>query len=546
MHNSEGDSEILLTGSRVYTADPINPWAEAVLIRGNRLAFVGREADARALAGSAAEHIHTSGGLVLPGFNESHVHMTLGSHALGILNLAGALTFAAMEDRLRDYAARHPEKPWIEAYGLPYEPLSGLSVPPCKALDTIIPDRPVILNAIDYHSSWINSAALQLAGIERGAELPLPNEVVVDADGFATGMLKERLAHDCVLRHIAEPTEAQKDDALRRAMQYLNSLGITSVQNMDGDLERLLQYERLRGRGELSVRASHYLNIRRAAHRDRLPEFAELTRKYSDDWNFTNGIKLFIDGVVEAKTALMLEGYSDGSGETGVPDMELEAYHDIVVEADRLNIDVATHAIGDRGVRLTLDAYEDAQRAHGGSRNRRHRVEHIEVGNPTDIPRFARLGVTASMQPYHAVPGVDPDVATWAKMVGAARVPYAFPWRRLLEAGAAMSFGSDWPVVTPDVRDGLRAAVARECVVNADSGGWQPQQCVSLAQALDAYTSGGAYAEHREQSKGKLTAGFLADVTVLGGNLFKLRPSEYVAVPVQLTILDGRVVHRAG
>jgi predicted amidohydrolase YtcJ len=225
--------------------------------------------------------------------------------------------------------------------------------------------------------------------------------------------------------------------------------------------------------------------------------------------------------------------------------MDPGAYRAIVVAADALGMDVATHAIGDRGIRLALDAYEAAQRANGGRRDRRHRIEHIEVGHPSDLPRFGRLGVTASMQPFHAAPTGDPRFTPWTRMVGPARESYAFAWRSLLETGAPLAFGSDWPVVTPDVRVGLHTALTRTNAVGVPAGGWQPQQCVTLAQALDAYTRGAAYAEAQDDAKGTLRAGLLADVTVFAQDLFRLRPAEILAAEIALVVVDGRVVHRA-
>ncbi len=533
----------LITGGRVYTADPAHPWAEAVVLEGERIAFVGGEAEARERARNA-EQLHVPGGLVLPGLNESHVHMTGGSDALTTVNLDGIATATVLLERLRSYAAENPDLPYIQGYGVSYEWLDGLQTPERLALDTVVADRPVLLLALDFHSAWVNSEAIRRAGIERGAGVPLPNEVVVDASGLATGMLKERLAVDLVRRLFPVPTEQERDDRLCHAMQFLNSLGITSVQNMDGDLARLEQYARLRERGDLTVRAYHYMSVRDTTPREKLTEFAALTRQYADSWNRTRGIKLFIDGVVEAKTALMLEPYADGSDDTGVPDIELGLYREIVVEADRLGMDVATHAIGDRGVRLTLDAYEAAAAANGGRRDRRHRVEHIEVGNARDIPRFRALGVTASMQPFHAVPGGDPTGTPWTRLVGPAREPYSFPWRSLAESGADLCFGSDWPVVTPDVRIGLAAAVSRRNRDGLPAGGWQTQQCVTLSQALDAYTRGGAYAEARDHLKGRLRPGLLADVTIFAQDLFALRPHEIKQAKIAATIVGGRIVHR--
>jgi predicted amidohydrolase YtcJ len=247
---------------------------------------------------------------------------------------------------------------------------------------------------------------------------------------------------------------------------------------------------------------------------------------------------------VEAKTAWMIEPYADGSGDIGEPDMDPEVYREIVIAADALDMDVATHAIGDRGVRTALDAYEAAQQANGGRRDRRHRVEHIEVGNPEDQPRFGRLGVTASMQPLHAAPTTDPSTTPWTKLVGPEREPYAFAWRRLLEMGARLSFGSDWPVVTIDARTGIHTAITRTNMEGEPAGGWQPQLNVTLAQALDAYTSGAAYAERQEHLKGTLRRGMLADIAAFAQNPFTLHPNEILTMDVALTVIDGRPVHR--
>jgi len=535
---------VLITGSRVYTADPAFPWAEAVLTRGTSIAFVGSEAEARAQAPAGTESVHVPGGLIVPGLNESHVHLSLAAANLPLLNLEGVVTPDQLQQRLRDYGAAHPDRAWIQGYGLFYEALTGLDQPPRLVLDAAVPDRPVLVTAFDGHSAWANTTALEQAGIAQGAAMPRPSEVVVDpVSSLATGTLKEH-ARDLIVRWIAQPTVAERDDMLCQAVRHMTRLGVTSVQNMDGDLERLEQYERLRAHGDLTVRAYHYMSMREEMPRACLDEFAELTRRYTDPWNRTRGIKLFIDGVVESKTALLLESYADGSGETGVPDMDPEAYREIVVAADRLGMDVATHAIGDRGVRLALDAYEAAQERNGGRRGRRHRVEHIEVIHPRDIPRFGQLGVTASMQPLHAAPTTDPRFSPWTRLVGPAREPYAFAWHRLLEAGAPLAFGSDWPVVTPDVRRGLHTALTRTNRANEPTGGWQPQLGVTLTQALDAYTRGGAYAEGQDDVKGILRPGLLADMTAFTRDLFAVSPDEIPAVEIALTVVDGRIVHR--
>ncbi len=305
----------------------------------------------------------------------------------------------------------------------------------------------------------------------------------------------------------------------------MNSLGITSFQNMDGDPERVAWFERLHAEGKLSLRSHFYMSMREHYPRERLQEFAAVMRAHQSEWNLVRGIKMFIDGVIESKTALLLDPYADGSQDTGVPDMDPQAHFEIAVEADRLGMDVATHAIGDKGVRLSLDAYEAAARATPGRSHRRHRIEHIETIHPSDIRRFAGLGVTASMQPLHSVPNGDPRTSPWTTLVGPAREPWAFPWRLLTQSGAVLAFGSDWPVVTPDPRIGIHAALTRRTMQGEPPGGWQPQQCLTLAETLLAYTRGGAYAESMEESKGILREGALADIACFDQDLFALSPT---------------------
>jgi len=545
-----GDTEdrgLLITGARVYTADPARPWAEAIVTRGGRIVYVGGDADARRQTTPRTEHIHLSGTLVTPGLNDSHIHLSWGAGTFGMVNLEGAHTLPALRGALRAYAAAHPSRPWIEGFGLPYEAFTGLEGPERLVLDEAVPGRPVYLRAYDWHTSWANTIALERSGLAHGAALPPPNAVVVDAaTGLATGRLTEKLAQDLVEQLIPAPSQHESDDLLCGAMRHVNGFGVTSVQNMDGDAARVEQYERLRARDALTVRAAHYLRVRADTPRDHLDVFAELARAQAGPatlWNRMRGVKLFIDGVVESNTALMLAPYGP-SGEMGVADIDPAVYREIVVVADALGLAVATHAIGDRGVRLALDAYEEAGRANGDNPARRLRVEHVEVVHPTDIPRFADLGVTASMQPLHAILGGDPRTTPWTALVGPEREPYAFAWRALLDAGARLSFGSDWPIVTPDPRLGLYAAVTRRALNGAPPGGWQPQQAVTLAQALDAYTRGAAYAEGQEGVKGTLRAGMPADLTVFARDPFALAAADIPAVDIALTVVDGRVVHR--
>ena len=535
--------DILITGGRVYTADPWHPWAEAVLLRGNRILYVGTEIEARARAADAAERVHVPGSLVLPGLNDSHIHTDWGGRALRMLDLEGVITAAELQERLRIFASAHPDREWIEGTGLGYEPLQD-DPAPRRTLDAVVADRPVYLRGFDWHTVYANTRALERAGILRGAAVPLPNEVVVDRGGLATGVLKERLAFELVEACIPAHTDAEQDQSLLDAMRYLNSFGITSVQNMHGDTETLARYLRLAEQGEQTVRALHYMRVNGATPGDRLPEFAEYARRHTGAWNRVAGIKMFMDGVVESKTALMLAPYSDGSGEIGVPDIDPEIHRRFTLHADALGMQVATHAIGDRAVRLTIDHYQAAAEING-TVGRRHRVEHIEVLDAADLPRFARWGITASMQPLHCAPTIDPSQTPYTTLLGPERLPGAFPWRSILETGALLAFGSDWPIVTPDPLKGLHVALTRTNVQGLPPEGYGPQQCVTLAQALDAYTRVAAHAEFQEDQKGVLRAGMLADVTVLSRDLFTAGTGAILGTTALLTVVGGRIVYRS-
>jgi predicted amidohydrolase YtcJ len=541
MAHSDPIGDLLITGGRVYTADYRSPWAEAVLLRGDRIAYVGRASEARAAAAPGAEHVHLHGGLVLPGLNDSHIHTDWGGDALQMLDLADVVTLEELQERLRRYAAQHPEREWIEGTGLGYEALFAEPVPRL-ALDAAVADRPVYLRALDWHTAWSNTHALARAGILDGAAVPLPNEVVLDEVGRASGMLKERLAFTLVEHCIPVPSPAEAEARLLEAMRYLNRMGVTSVQNMHGDPQLFARYQALGERQ--TVRALHYMRL----HEDTLPatleEFAAMARRYRSGWNRVNGVKFFIDGVVESRTAMMLAPYADGSGDLGVPDMDPAIYRELVLASDRLGMQIATHAIGDRGVRTALDAYEGAMEANGTRGRHRHRVEHIEVLHWDDLARFARSGITASMQPLHCAPTIDPDQTPYSALLGPERLPNAFAWRSLLESGAHLSFGSDWPIVTPDAMQGLHVALTRTSTGGLPRGGYQPQQCLTLAQALDAYTCGAAYAEFQEDEKGRLQPGMLADVAVLSRDPFSAGTESILGTEVWLTVVGGRAVYR--
>lgn len=531
---------LLITGARVYTGDRLHPWAEAIAIQSGLLLHVGSERDARSCLDANVEHLHVPGGLAVPGLNDSHTHLSYAARTLSLLNLEGILSVTETLARLGDFARNHPEREWLEGFGLPYETFASLDRPVRLLLDEAAGTFPVFLRAFDYHSAWCNTEALRRAGLERAS---LPGVESDGATGLATGTLREHVAMDAVASAMPPWTERQRDDALTEAMRAVNRLGVTSVQNMDGDAERLEQYARLASRGLLTVRAAHYLRFPQNDLLPSLPTLAELKAGYADPWNRAAGLKVFLDGVVETKTAWMQDPYCDGSGDTGGPVMDPELHGAVVLEADRLGIDVATHAIGDRAVHVALNHYGAARRRNPGG-DTRHRIEHIEVVRPSDLDRFAPLGVTASMQPYHGNPP-DAKHTIWNQRVGREREAFAFAWSSVLRHGAALAFGSDWPIVSADPRLGIRTALTRTNEQGFPIGGWQPQERLTLSQILDAYTRGAAHAERQETFKGVLRAGMAGDVTVFGRDPFALEPSAIPEAPIAATIVAGRVVHRS-
>ncbi len=475
------------------------------------------------------------------GFIDSHIHFLEGSLALEQLSLDGSNAKAEMQERLRDYSRAHPGKSWLLGRGWVYNAFAPTGLPHKKLIDEIVSDRPVLLEAYDGHTIWVNPRALQEAGITRETPDPPHGTIVRDASGEPIGVLKEA-AMDLVRRVVPEPTAAQKLAALQRGLREAAEAGLTSVVNATGSEEEIELYRELERRGRLTLRTYTALNVRPGLTDKELKQFERIRRRYRSSWVRAGVIKGFVDGVIESHTAALLEPYSDDPSQRGGLNYAPEALTRLVRELDRRGFQVMLHAIGDRGVRVALDAIEAANRANG-PRNRRHRLEHIETLSSPDIPRFARLGVIASFQPHHCYP--DPNLEqTWARNVGPARLPRSFAWREVAAAGTRLAFGSDWPVVTLAPLVGLQTAVTRQTHAGEPSGGWVGHQKLTLEQALAGYTLDGAYAQFRDDVLGSLAPGKWADLVVLSRNLFELPPFEIHKVKVEMTVVGGKIVYR--
>jgi len=537
-----GPADLVVLNGRVFAADGRGTAAEAVAIRGNTIRRVGTTGEIESLRGPSTITVDARGGTVLPGFNDAHLHFVSGGLALEKANLLDATTLPEIEARISAFAAAHPDRPWVLGRGWFYEPFEG-GLPTREILDRLVPDRPAHMVAYDGHTLWVNSKALTAAGITRHTRDPKNGTIVRDPKtGEPTGVLKEA-AKALVNDVVPQPTREDRLAALRAAVREAHRFGVTSVQNAHGDAEEFELYDELRRRGELKVRVYSALETGGEADGRTADRFDALWKKYPDDPLFKTGaVKLFIDGVVEAHTAAMLAPYANAPTR-GTPLMTARALDRVVALFDRRGWQVMIHAIGDRGIRMALDAFERAaSRNPAPARGRRHRVEHIETTDPADIPRFGRLGVIASMEPFHANPNPS-QMDVWSRNVGPARASRGWVWGSIAASGGRLAFGSDWPVVTLDPRMGVNMAVNRTTPDGRPPGGWNPGQKLPLARVLEAYTSGAAWASFDEDRKGTLAPGRLADLVILSHDLFALPPAKLLDAVVTTTIFDGRVVY---
>ena len=536
-------ADTIVTHARVYTVDGAHPWAEAVAIAGGNLVAVGTEKEIAAYRGPATRVIDAEGRLVLPGFTDTHVHFLSGSTALTQVPLAGTKSVAEVQERVKKYAAEHPGHGWILGRGWDYSLFGAEALPNRKDLDAVLPNRPALLTAYDGHTTWANSKALELAGITRDTPDPPNGKIVRDANGEATGALKEAGSR-LVRKLIPAPTRDQNLVALRRGFAEANRFGVVRVHSCGGDFDSFDLYEELRQHGELTVRfyISYFLDPPELTTEE--IEKVEAARKqYTGPWLSGGAVKTMIDGVIESHTAFMLSPYSDDPALTGKPFWDAVKYKAAIAELDRRKFQIFTHAIGEGGVRLVLDAYRDAAAANG-VRDARHRIEHIETITAADIPRFGSQGVIASMQPLHSYPDAD-TLDVWARNAGPDRASRAWPWRPILAGGGHLAYGSDWPVVTISPWPGLQTAVTRQTHEGTPAGGWQPNLAITIQQAVEAYTLGAAYAGHLEKTEGSLEAGKVADLIVVSQDIFKVDPHTLDKTEVLLTMVGGKVVYKS-
>jgi predicted amidohydrolase YtcJ len=537
-------ADIIVIHGRVYTEDSKQPWAQAVAIYHGKIVAVGADPVIERLRGMGTKVINAGGKLVLPGFVDCHVHFIDGSLSLGRVKLEGAKDPAGIQKRLREYAAEHPGDDWILGRGWNYAMFGAETLPDKKYLDEIFPDRPVFLEGYDGHTYWANSKALALAGITRDTRDPPNGAIVRDpSTGEATGALKES-AQDLVAKMIPKTSRPEQLLALRAGMRWANQHGITRVHSAGGDFEVLDLFDEMRHRGDLSLRLyiAYFLNPPQLRPQD-LDAIEHAHKKFHDDWIDAGAVKFMLDGVVESHTAAMLEPYSDDPSLKGKLFWEPSNYDSAVVELDKRGFQLFTHAIGDFGVRTALDAYEIVE-AKKHKHEPRDRIEHIETIAASDIPRFAKLGVIASMQPLHCYPDGN-TLNVWARNAGPDRTSRAWAWKSIADAGGRLAFGSDWPIVTLSPWEGIQTAVTRQTSEGQPVAGFVPEQRFTVEQAVEAYTLGAAFAGRREKFEGSLEIGKLGDLIIVSQNIFDVNPRNIGATKVVTTIVGGQLVYQA-
>ena len=514
-------ADLVLTGGHVHTVDPAQPRAEAVAIAGERIAAVGSAGEIAAWIGPRTRVIDLAGRLLLPGFQDAHVHPVLGGMDLAECDVREERGREAVIEAIRAYAEAHPDKEWIVGSGWSMADFPN-GTPRREDLDAIVPDRPVFIPNRDGHSTWVNSKALALAGIDASTPDPADGRIERDPDGTPTGSLHEG-AGDLVERLVPKHTDDEWFDAFRTGQAYLHSLGITSWQDAIVTPDFLAVYRRAADTGLLTARVEAALWWERDRGLEQVDEFAEASRSIGPGRLRANSVKLMLDGVIETYTASMVDPYLDARGaptaNRGIDFIDPVALPEIVTRLDAIGLQSHFHALGDGAVRFALDAVEAARAANGMTDTRPH-IAHIQVIHPDDLPRFAPLAAVGNAQPLWAC-----EEATMAELtipfLGPERTTWQYPFKSLLRSGARLAMGSDWGVSTPNPLWEIEVAVER---VWPESRGevppFLPTEQLSLDEAIHGFTMGTAYVNHLDDSTGSITAGKLADLAVVDSDLF--------------------------
>jgi predicted amidohydrolase YtcJ len=522
--------DLAVVNAKIWTGDDAAPSAEALAIDDGKILAVGTNAEIAA-RGAATRTLDAKGRLVVPGFNDSHLHFIEAGRQLASVQLRDVRSRDEFVARVKAFVATLPADAWLLG-GSWDNSLWGGELPTREWIDAVTGDRPAWLSRVDGHMALANSAALKLAGVDRATKDIAGGEIVRDGKGEPTGALKDN-AMALIDKIVPPPSAEIQQRALDAATKYVHEQGVTSVQNM-GTWDDLEVFARAHKEGKLSVRVYGVVPLADWARlRD---ELARGTYK-SDEWLRVGGLKGYVDGSLGSHTAAFFDPFLDTPNSRGLFVNTPENLYDWTSNADKAGLHVMIHAIGDRAISTLLDIYERVQNENG-ARDRRFRVEHAQHLAAKDIPRFAQLDVIASMQPYHAI-----DDGRWAEKFIGERIATTYAFRDLLDQKAHLAFGSDWFVAPATPLEGIYGAVTRRTLDDQNPDGWVPKQKITVAEALHAYTTGAAYASFDEKTKGKLAPGFLADLVVLDRDIFAIPPEQIRDTKVDATIVGGKVVY---
>jgi len=524
---------VILNG-KIFTSNDINPFVEAIAVKEGKILALGSNDTIKKFIGPETEVLDVREKLVTPGFIDAHCHFASGGRSLTTLVFRGVSSIEKIQQMVAVKLKELPEGAPIFGSQYDHTLFPGAKWPTKEHLDKVSPGNPVVIRRVDGHSVWVNSLALKQSGITKDTPSPFGGEIVKDPKtGEPTGILKEAATQ--LIKVKGPRIQSNLQDDIQRALSHAAKLGITGI-HTSSSLEEIEIYKKMNKQGQLTLRVYGWLPV------SGLDEYSAkgIKQGQGDEYVKIGFLKLFIDGTLGSGTALLFEPFSDEPEKSGLPQYEEQEFYDLVEKAHENGYQVGVHAIGDRGVNWVLNAVEHAQEKHG-KKELRHRIEHAQIIIPSDVKRFKELGVIASMQPTHCTT----DMRFCEHRIGKERSKGAYIWKTLLENGAILAFGTDWPVEPLDPMRGIYSCVTRKNIeFDYPEGGWFPEQKLTMAEAIKYYTLGSAYAAFEEGIKGSLEPGKLADMTVLSKDLFEIEPKEILTTEVLSTILGGKIVYK--
>jgi predicted amidohydrolase YtcJ len=532
-------ADLIITNAKIWTVDASQPLAQAVAVLGDRIVAVGSTSAVDAWRGPNTKVIDAAGKLVLPGFNDAHVHFVSGGEQLDNVRLKDVTNPQEFARRIAERAKITPQGEWVQGGNWDETKWNPPNMPTKEMIDALTPDTPVFVSRYDGHMGLANSVALRLAGITAQTPDPPGGTIVHDAQGDPTGALKDA-AMDPIFKVIPPLSHDRRVKVVKRALAYAASVGVTSVQHMETSYADIAVYSELLRRGELTTRIYVAPLITHVDDQAKLG----VGHAFGGPYLRIGAVKAYADGSLGSGTAYFYEPFLNQGANRGLLADEMHPIslmRDRYMKADAAGLQICTHAIGDEGISTILDLYADVIKAHGEA-DRRLRIEHAQHMAAKDFDRFAELHVIATVQPYHAI-----DDGRFAEShIGHDRSSRTYAFRTFLDHGVRLAFGTDWEVAPLDPVLGLYAAVTRATLDGKNPNGWFPEQKLTVAEAVEAYTMGSAYAEFQEKEKGSITAGKLADMVLLSNDIFTIAPEQIRDVKVLKTIVGGKIVWDAG